>query len=144
MSLDPLNLDTFALVLAQADGPPSPNQVAEGTAGTQQSDPNSGGSNNNQAAPGGVGMEMFWMLLLGMIVFMFVTSIFGSRRQKRERAAMMSALSKHDRVVTNSGMLGTIVEIKEKEVVLRVDDETNTRITMVRDAVNSVVKTASD
>lgn len=144
MSLDPLSLDTFALFLAQADAPPSAGEVAEGVGSTQQpGDPNVAGGQQAAAPSGGI-LNMLLPVMLGLMLFMIVSSMFAGRRQKRERAAMMDALSKHDRVLTNSGMLGTIVEIKDKEVVLRVDDETNTRITMVRDAVNSVVKSSSD
>jgi len=77
---------------------------------------------------------MLMLLLVGMIVFSF----FGGRKQKKRRASMLDSLAKHDEVLTRGGVFGTIVEIKPDRVVLKVDESSNTRITVLRDSIEQV------
>ncbi|MBC8202164.1 MAG: preprotein translocase subunit YajC [Planctomycetes bacterium] len=77
---------------------------------------------------------MLMLLLVGMIVFSF----FGGRKQKKRRATMLDSLSKRDQVLTRGGVFGTIVEIKPDRVVLKVDESSNTRITVLRDSIEQV------
>jgi preprotein translocase subunit YajC len=77
---------------------------------------------------------MLMLLLVGMIVFSF----FGGRRQRKKRSAMLDSLQKRDTVLTRGGVFGTIVEIKPDRVVLKVDESSNTRITVLRDSIEQV------
>ena len=82
---------------------------------------------------------MFMLLLLGMIVFSF----FGSRKQKKKRSAMLHSLKKHDQVLTRGGVFGSIIEIKSDRVVLKVDESSNTRITVLRDSIEQITGESS-
>jgi preprotein translocase subunit YajC len=53
---------------------------------------------------------------------------------------MLADLKKNDRILTRGGILGTVVGIKENEVVLKVDETTNTKMTFLKDAVWQVVQ----
>jgi len=77
---------------------------------------------------------MLMLLLVGMIVFSF----FGGRKQRKKRSAMLDSLQKRDTVLTRGGVFGTIVEIKPDRVVLKVDESSNTRITVLRDSIEQV------
>jgi preprotein translocase subunit YajC len=79
------------------------------------------------------------LLLVGMIVFSF----FGGRKQKKRRATMLDSLSKRDQVLTRGGVFGTIVELKPDRVVLKVDESSNTRITVLRDSIEQVTADTS-
>ena len=83
-------------------------------------------------------MVFFIGIGLFMIVFFFITSR-SSRKQRQEKKTMLDNLSKNDRVMTIGGVLGTIVNVKDNEVVLKVDETTNTRMTFLRRAVQQVV-----
>jgi preprotein translocase subunit YajC len=74
------------------------------------------------------------LLLVGMIVF----SLFSGRKQKKRRAAMLDTLQKRDTVLTRGGVFGTIVEVKPDRVILKVDESSNTRITVLRDSIEQV------
>ncbi|MCD8480920.1 MAG: preprotein translocase subunit YajC [Candidatus Cloacimonetes bacterium] len=80
------------------------------------------------------------LLLLGFFIFLMVTTIMTGRREKKHRAELLSSLAKHDRVQTAGGMIGTIVEIKGDEVVLKVDETTNTKIRFSRGSVTAILK----
>ena len=56
----------------------------------------------------------------------------------------MSAIKKHDRVQTIGGVIGAIVEVKPDEVVLKVDESSNTRITFARSAIQQVLAASGE
>jgi preprotein translocase subunit YajC len=61
-----------------------------------------------------------------MIVVVWFLLIRPQRKRAKEHTTMLGSLQKGDKVVTNSGMLGTIVGISEGDnvVVLKVGDDT--------------------
>jgi preprotein translocase subunit YajC len=91
-------------------------------------------------APGGGGMPnyLFPMLLL-FLVMMILFTVFGQRRDKKKRAAMLGSVKKHDRVQTVGGVIGSIVEVKPDVIVVKVDESTNTRITFARSSIQHVL-----
>ena len=70
-------------------------------------------------------------------IFYFIV-IRPQKNQQKELKKMINDLVKNDQVVTNSGIHGTVVLVKDKTVVLRVDD--NVKIEFDKEAVSSVVK----
>ena len=44
-----------------------------------------------------------------------------------------------DKVVTAGGIMGTIVDVRDTDVVLKVDESSNTKIKFTRDAIKRVV-----
>jgi preprotein translocase YajC subunit len=54
-----------------------------------------------------------------------------SKRQEQERAALLSMLTKNDKVITHSGIYGTVISVAEKEdeIVVKVDDNVRLRMT---------------
>ncbi len=85
-----------------------------------------------------LGDPMFMFLILGVII-LWVFVFNGPRREKKKRQSMLEALSKNDRVVTIGGIMGTVVEVKDNEVVLKVDESSNTRMRFSRNAIQGVV-----
>jgi preprotein translocase subunit YajC len=124
-----------SVVLFAQDAPPAPDQAAStGTTG-EPAAAGPGGGPAPQSPFGGQFLLVMVLLLVGMIVF----SIFGQRRERKKREAMISAIKKHDRVQTIGGVIGSIVEVKSDQVVLKVDESSNTRITFARSAVQQVL-----
>ena len=52
---------------------------------------------------------------------------------------MLDNLKKNDRVVTAGGIFGTVVAVQPDAVVLRVDENANTRIRVQRSSISRVV-----
>lgn len=80
-------------------------------------------------------------LVLMLAVFYFLLIRPQQKRQKA-RNAMLNSLKKGDKVVTIGGLHGTIVELTDDTVVLRVNDVT--KMTFDRTAINAVIKPAPD
>ena len=75
-----------------------------------------------------------------MVVLIFYFLVFKPQRDKqKELKRTIENLKKNDQVVTIGGLHGVVVLVKEKTVVLRVDD--NTKLEFDKEAVGSVVKT---
>lgn len=79
-------------------------------------------------------------LLVIMIVFMFMSSSKGKKNEQRARDEMLKNLKRGDRVSTVGGILGTVVDVRDNEVVLKVDESANTKIRFSRDAIKRVVE----
>jgi len=62
-------------------------------------------------------------LILIFIIFYFLL-IRPQKTKEKEHRQMLTGLNKNDEVVTSSGIHGTIVNIKDKTVTLRIDDIT--------------------
>ena len=60
--------------------------------------------------------------------------IAGLSTRVMERLALAS-IKKYDKVMTIGGIIGTVMEIREDEVILKVDDNTNTRMKFSRSAI---------
>lgn len=101
-----------------------------------------GGAGGGGAAPANPFGGGFLFLILGLMAFMLVMSSMGQRKEKKKRAALLNSLGKHDRVQTAGGVIGTISEIRGDEVVIKVDESTNTKIRFARSAVQQVLKQA--
>lgn len=91
-----------------------------------------------QRGPGGAAF-LFPALLMAMVVFMLLSSRSQKKRERRERDEMHSRLGKNDRVLTIGGVVGTIVSVKDNEVVVKVDESTNTKMTFVKTAIQRIV-----
>ncbi|MBU1727692.1 MAG: preprotein translocase subunit YajC [Candidatus Omnitrophica bacterium] len=66
---------------------------------------------------------MLNMLPLVLIFVIFYFLLIRPQKQKeKEHQKMMANLNKNDDVVTSGGIHGTIVNVKDKTVVLRVDE----------------------
>jgi preprotein translocase subunit YajC len=52
---------------------------------------------------------------------------------------MYARLAKNDRVLTIGGVVGTIVSVKEDQVVVKVDESTNTKMTFLKSAIQRIM-----
>lgn len=72
-----------------------------------------------------------------LIGFIFYFLFFRPQRQKQnELKKMINNLKKNDHVVTASGIHGTVVLVKDKTVMVRVDD--NVKIEFDKEAIVTV------
>jgi len=79
--------------------------------------------------------------LLIFLIFYFLV-IKPQRKKQKEQKNTIANLKKNDAVVTSGGIHGTIVLVKDKSVVIRVDD--NVRIEFDKESVSTVIKSKSE
>ena len=98
------------------------------------------------APPGGAGGSS--ALLTQVVFFAAIFAIFyfllirPQQRQKRDRELMLGKVKKGDRVVTSSGMHGTVAGVTEHTVTLRVADQV--RLEFDRTALGRIVEGQGD
>jgi preprotein translocase subunit YajC len=92
---------------------------------------------------GGSGAVMTQVLFFAAIfaIFYFLL-IRPQQKQKRDREAMLAAVKKGDRVVTSSGLHGTVVGLNENTVTLKVAD--SVRLDFDRSALGRIVTAQGD
>lgn len=85
-------------------------------------------------AQDGGGLFTFLPFILVFVIFWMLVFRPASKERK-QREEKIKGLKKHDRVVTNAGIHGTVVALDADTVTLRVDEKNNVRIVFSRAAV---------
>ena len=78
------------------------------------------------------------LIMFAAIILIFYFLIYRPQKKRdKEAKAMLAAMKKGDKVVTIGGIHGTIVTVKDKTVVIKVDD--SARIEFSKEAISSVI-----
>lgn len=83
--------------------------------------------------------------MIAIIGVLFYFMILRPDRQRRSvQSSMLESLKKNDRVVTAGGIHGTVVNANkgDKDIVIRVDENSNTRLRIVRSSISRVLTEA--
>jgi len=86
------------------------------------------------AAPQSGGASM-WIMLILLFLVMWLFMIRPQRKQQKELQKFREGLKKGDKIVTAGGIYGTVVEVKEKSLLIEIDSNVKIRVDK-----NSVVK----
>lgn len=93
---------------------------------------------------GGGGSQLLPTLVMfgAMFAIFYFLMIRPQQRQKQERERMLSAIKRGDRVVTTSGLHGTVTNVGDDKVTLRVADQV--RLDFDRAAIGRIVEVSGD
>lgn len=100
--------------------------------------PAEGGSGEAPAASPSWWPQMVPLLFIFVIFYLLL--LRPQRRQQKEREAMLSNLKKDDHVLTSGGIYGIVVNLKDDRVVLRIDERSDVRLEVRKDAIAGLVK----
>ncbi|HUS47702.1 MAG TPA: preprotein translocase subunit YajC [Phycisphaerae bacterium] len=75
-------------------------------------------------------------IVIGVFLLMYIFMGSSRRKTAAKRREMLANIKKGDKVTSIGGIIGTVVELREDEVVVKVDD--NTRMHLARWAVRGV------
>lgn len=124
-------------ILARAESNETPTSTKSGQITSQKelattqadSDPSRLGPKNTTKPL----IPMWIFLPLG--VFMLIMLFRGPRKQKQQRKRLIQSLKKNDRVQTIGGIIGTVVDVKDDEITLKVDESNNTKLKVASSAI---------
>jgi preprotein translocase subunit YajC len=85
------------------------------------------GAAAGQGAAGGSSLSFLLMLAL-MFLVMWLFMIRPQRKQQKELETMRNALKKGDKVITAGGIYGTVADVDDRTVLIKVDGETKLRV----------------
>src|SRR5260370_6256272 len=94
-------------------------------------------------APGGGNPLGSFMLPLLLLAAFFFIMILPMRRQKKQQAELLSNVKPRDKVITSGGIIGIVHQIpdktdeqlKEGEVILRMDDNAAVKIRVLKSSI---------
>lgn len=82
------------------------------------------------------GMTQILFLYIPIFAIFYFLVIAPQRKKQKELKKMIDNLKKNDEIITASGIHGAVVIVKEKTVVVRVDE--NCRIEFDKDVIATV------
>jgi len=81
---------------------------------------------------------MHSLMFIGLMFFvLYFLMIRPQRKRQRQRMEMLEAVRKGDRVITTGGIHGTITLVRDREVVVKVDD--NVKLTLSRNGIAQII-----
>ncbi len=80
----------------------------------------------SQAPGGGWGQLPFFMLLFAGMWFLFIAP---QRKKQKAHEKMISALKIGDRILTNGGIFGEVVTVREDRLVVKIAEGTRVELT---------------
>lgn len=135
----------FSMILAQTDAAigeapavetPSLETPLESGAGEQAEVAVPQGGAQQQPAPMDSSIKIY--IYMGLfLVLMYFMMIRPQRRREKERQALLAALKSGDRVLFAGGFIGTVANVKEKILVVKIAD--NVKVEIARGAVSQVL-----
>ena len=128
-------------ILAQANDNEAPSTITAEpvssdettTTTTVAADPNSTGAKPLRKNPLGSYGNLIFLGVMFLLMYMILFR--GPRKKQQQHKQMMQTLTKNDKVQTIGGIIGTVVDIKDNEVTLKVDESNNTKIKILRSAI---------
>jgi preprotein translocase subunit YajC len=125
-------------IVAQADGNQAVTRISSEPVGTNVENTTAVSDKGApvSAQPGPKPSVVPQLLLMGaMVVLMYFVLFRGPKKKQQEHKKMLESIQKNDRVCTIGGIIGTVVEVKGDEVVLKVDESSNTRLRVRTSAI---------
>jgi preprotein translocase subunit YajC len=89
------------------------------------------------AQPNIIAQLLPMVIIFGIFYFLVIRP---ERKKQKDHQLLLAGIKKNDEVVTASGIHGTVVIVKDKTVVLRLDE--NCRVEFDKEAVLTIVKKA--
>jgi len=84
------------------------------------------------------------IIIFVMIAIMYLFIFRGPKKKQKQHAEMVKALQKNDKVQTIGGILGTIIDVKDDEITLKIDESNNTKMKVTSGAISRKVSKETD
>lgn len=82
------------------------------------------------------------LTMIGLFALFYFLFMRPQNKQRKERENALKALKKNDKVTTIGGIRGVVVSVNpdEREVVIRVDETTGTKLRMSQAAIHEIMR----
>ncbi len=77
------------------------------------------------------------LAIMLIVVFFFMSS--GRKREQKKRDQMYNNIKRGSRVVTAGGLIASVVEVRDNEVVLKVDEANNIKERYTKSAIIKIL-----
>jgi preprotein translocase subunit YajC len=97
------------------------------------------GPPGTQPNPTGSTVHLFGMMAIMIVIFYFIL-IRPQQKKAREHNELLKTLKPGDKIVTNGGIIGVVIAVKDKSVSIRSAD---TKLEVLKSAVTEITERAS-
>ena len=87
----------------------------------------------------GNGMILMYVLIFFIFYFLLIRP---QKKQQDEHKKMVAGLKKNDDVITSGGIYGTIVNVKEHTIILKIDD--NVKVEVQKNSITTLKRKAGE
>ena len=94
-------------------------------------------NNPSGGAQGGPSLLVSFVPIILIFVIFYLLLILPQQKKAKQHQSMLNSLHKGDRVVTTGGMYGTVHDVKDNMIVLKISDEV--KVELVKSAVAAVI-----
>jgi len=101
------------------------------TTATVAAEPNAVGTTTPKPNP-----IMQFLPFVLILVVMYILFFRAPKKKQAEHRQMVQSLQKNDKVQTIGGIIGIVVDVKDDEVTLKVDESNNTKIKVTPSAIS--------
>ena len=94
-------------------------------------------------AQGGSDITQMLLMILPIFLLFYLLMIRPQRKEQNQRQIMLNNMKKNDRIVTVGGILGVVTNVDrdKKEVTVKVDESSGTKLRMT---LNSIARVLAD
>ncbi len=92
-----------------------------------------------QPQPNGLLSMLPLFIIFGVMIFLMMRS---QKKQQQKRQQMLDRVTKGARVMLNSGMLGTVVEVRDNSCIVEIADKV--RVEVVKNGIGDVLDQAAE
>jgi preprotein translocase subunit YajC len=78
-------------------------------------------------------------LIMAFFVFIMLNMRSQKKREQQAKEQMYDRLQKNQRILTVGGVIGTVMSVKDNEVVVKVDEANNTKMTFIKSAIQRIL-----
>lgn len=91
--------------------------------------------------PGASGLTSMLPMFLMIGALFYLLILRPQRKEQQERQSMIEGLKKNDRVLTNAGIYGLVMDIRREmnQVTLKVDESNNTKLKVTLHSIARVL-----
>ncbi len=126
-------------ILVLQDGTPTPITSVSPAPSTTASEGAPAPNGTTEPKPPGMMSWLPFVVIFAVVWFMMINP---ERKNRKKREAMISALKKGDRVLSASGIYGTVIQIQDQVVTLQIAE--NVRIRMNLGSVQQLESEATE
>ncbi len=88
---------------------------------------------DSENGKGGIPWSM--ILMIGGIVLLFLWMSRKPKKEQQRHEEMISNLKKGDKVTSIGGIVGTVMDVRDEEIIVKVDESSNTRLRFTKGAI---------
>lgn len=97
---------------------------------------------NPSGTEGGPSLFTSFIPILLLFVIFYFLLIRPQQKKQKQHQGLISNLRRGDKIVTNGGLYGTVVDVKDHVIVLKIADDI--KVELVKNAVATVIEKRED